>query len=156
MLQQRRFPAATFVSKAEIVGFTPLSRFENGDDSTLEDLRGLRALGTDEEVRFLAFCALGNPEAFFVQLMSRFEEESTNDEFDLAISKNFPDHYRYTQSDVRGLEDAARTAGVHVLLTTAKDAVKLRGLKFELPCYVVAIKVMLDHPDRFRDLVLSA
>ena len=72
------------------------------------------------------------------------------------LTHTFPDHHRYTQSDISLIETKARDGGANALLTTAKDAVKLLNLKFDLPCYVVDIAVRLDDPDGFRDLVLSA
>jgi len=37
----------------------------------------------------------------------------------------FPDHHRFTDSDIRGALDAANRAGAALLVTTEKDAVRL-------------------------------
>ncbi len=84
----------------------------------------------------LAFCALGNPDNFFEQLR--------RENFNLTATRNFPDHHRYTQSEIAKLEIEAREKGAEILLTTAKDAVKLADLKFELPCFVVESRLVFD------------
>jgi tetraacyldisaccharide 4'-kinase len=143
-----------FISRTEIVSLTKLG--ESVEDGSRPNWNHLRAHGAEDEVRTLAFCALGNPEAFFTQVSEILDDELMKDEFDLTVVKQFPDHHRYTQSDIKELERQARAAGLHALLTTGKDAVKLEGLKFDLPCYVVDIEVRMDDADRFRDLVLSS
>ena len=40
-----------------------------------------------------------------------------------------------------------------MLLTTAKDAVKLSDLKFEIPCFVVEIKMSIDDVEAFRAML---
>lgn len=87
-----------------------------------------------------AFCALGNPQAFFTHL--RVDGQT------LAHTKSFPDHHAYTQSEIDELSAEARRRGAQSLLTTAKDAVKLRGLRFEPPCYVVEIDVAFDDEEK--------
>jgi tetraacyldisaccharide 4'-kinase len=71
-------------------------------------------------------------------------------------SKGFGDHYNYTQSGMFEIENLARSVGAEWLVTTSKDAVKLVGLEFSLPCYVAEIETVIDDPDRFRRFVLSA
>lgn len=98
-----------------------------------------------KEQRAFAFCGIGNPMIFFKQLWQ--------DGFDSAGTKTFRDHYVYTQNDIEEVESLARESKADILLTTAKDAVKLRGLKFTLPCYVVEIKMVIESPDRFTALL---
>lgn len=93
----------------------------------------------------LAFCALGNPDSFFEQI--RLEG------FDLAGTKIFRDHHYYLQDDITNLETRAREHGAEVLLTTAKDAVKLAQLKFEMPCYVVESELEFDDEEAFREMI---
>jgi tetraacyldisaccharide-1-P 4'-kinase len=94
---------------------------------------------------YLAFCALGNPNAFFDQL--RLEK------FNLASIKAFPDHYFYNQNDIVELEKTAGQKNAKALLTTAKDAVKLKDLKFNLPCFVVESRLIFDNEESLRKLV---
>lgn len=98
-----------------------------------------------EEERILAFCALGNPGNFFEQLRQ--------DGFEIAKTKPFLDHHFYTQEDIDVLEKQAAECKVAAFATTAKDAVKLKDLKFEIPCYVVMIEPAIDDEKTFRELI---
>lgn len=90
-----------------------------------------------------AFCALGNPEGFFSMLR--------RSGVGLTGSLSFGDHHRYTQDDIRAIE--SRAAGSTVLLTTAKDAVKLSGLRFEMPCLVVETRLEIEDEAGFASLI---
>jgi tetraacyldisaccharide 4'-kinase len=90
-----------------------------------------------------AFCALGNPENFFDQLRG--------EDYNLAETETFPDHHFYTKSDIEKIQNAAVQADI--LLTTAKDAVKLKNLDFSLPCFVVEIEMRFDDEKRFREII---
>ncbi|HEY0004761.1 MAG TPA: tetraacyldisaccharide 4'-kinase [Pyrinomonadaceae bacterium] len=96
-----------------------------------------------------AFCAIGNPQAFFMQLRRRGS-------ILLSHTRAFSDHHVYTQSDVDQLEREAREHGARLLVTTAKDAVKLRALCFELPCLVLEIEIGFDEEDGFLSLIEKA
>ena len=95
-----------------------------------------------------AFCALGNPRAFFAHLRAEGHE--------LAHTHAFPDHHAYTQKDIEQLTREAEARGARALLTTAKDAVKLRALKMKLPCYVVDIEPEIDDADALLRLLREA
>jgi tetraacyldisaccharide-1-P 4'-kinase len=41
------------------------------------------------------------------------------------------------------------------LITTGKDAVKLKGMAFSLPCYVLEIEININEADDFKKLVLD-
>lgn len=99
------------------------------------------------EKKIFAFCALGNPDSFFEQL--------TQEGFDVAGVKSFRDHHFYTQEDVSDIEKYAGEAGAEVMLTTVKDAVKLRNLHFEIPCLEVEIELEFDNEEAFRELIYS-
>ena len=93
------------------------------------------------------FCAIGNPESFFALLK--------REGFDLKYQRPFRDHHRFDQSDLERVEDAARKAGAELLITTAKDAVKLRELKLEMPCYVAEIAMDIAPSEEFRHLLIE-
>jgi len=95
---------------------------------------------------FLAFCALGNPNNFFEQLRQ--------EKFELVSTQKFPDHHFYAQKDIEKLVAQADQTGAKALLTTAKDAVKLKDLKFETPCFVVESAMIFDGKNDFRDWLL--
>ncbi len=39
----------------------------------------------------------------------------------------YPDHHRYTENDMRAIDDAAGSTGAKYVVTTEKDAVRLEG-----------------------------
>jgi tetraacyldisaccharide 4'-kinase len=92
-----------------------------------------------------AFCAVGNPESFI--------EHLRKEGMSLAYTHAFPDHLQYQQVDVNRLSDEAKRSGATSLITTAKDAVKLRELEFGLPCYVLEIEISIDEEEKLRDLI---
>jgi tetraacyldisaccharide 4'-kinase len=98
--------------------------------------------------RVAAFCAVGNPASFFGSLRRAG--------YELALESSFPDHHVYSQDEVDALIRSARDAGAEVLVTTAKDAVKLRTMAFSIPCYVSEIEIEIDNEDEFTQLVLGA
>ena len=98
--------------------------------------------------RIGAFCAVGNPASFFNLLRQAG--------YETAVERAFPDHYVYSQDEIDAIIRLARDAGADVLVTTAKDAVKLRTLSFSLPCYVVEIEIAIDDADAFGRLVSAA
>lgn len=98
-----------------------------------------------QNLNSMAFCALGNPDNFFAQLR--------HENFNLRATKAFPDHHLYTRSEILNLEQEAIEKGAEVLLTTTKDAVKLKHLRFNLPCFVVENGLTFDDESAFINLV---
>jgi tetraacyldisaccharide 4'-kinase len=95
-----------------------------------------------------AFCAVGNPRAYF--------EHLRRDGFELCHTRAFADHHAYTAADAEAVSRGAERRGARALLTTAKDAVKLRGLGFALPCYVVETGLEFDEEGRLLGLLREA
>ena len=98
--------------------------------------------------KFGAFCAVGNPGAFFRTL-----EANSGDNNGLVFTKAFSDHHSYTQADLEEIGQLAKERGAEILVTTAKDAVKLWPLSFELPCLVVEAETMVDNAEGLRRLM---
>jgi tetraacyldisaccharide 4'-kinase len=92
-----------------------------------------------------AFCGIGNPQSFFAQLRGA--------EYHLGFTQIFRDHHIYTQAEIDRVIRAAIAAGAKVLLTTAKDEVKLRSHRFELPCYAVDIGIEIEEEAQLRSLI---
>ncbi|HMJ07406.1 MAG TPA: tetraacyldisaccharide 4'-kinase, partial [Pyrinomonadaceae bacterium] len=136
--------ASIFTSTNKITKLTPLNKFRT------EPPGAGHAAETDADSRnsgsYFAFCGLGNPESFFAALRNGFE---------LSAVKAFRDHHFYSQDDIDVICRAAESAGADALLTTAKDAVKLKGLEFAVPCVVVEIEPVMDDISRFRDLICA-
>jgi tetraacyldisaccharide 4'-kinase len=95
----------------------------------------------------LAFCGIGNPGAFFKHLR--------RDGWNVIATKAFPDHFRYSQRDIDELVLGAREKTIGAMLTTSKDAVKLRELRLELPCYILELDYMFDDVEELKRMVLS-
>ena len=98
--------------------------------------------------RVAGFCAVGNPYSFFENLRGLG--------FELALQKSFPDHHVYSQDEIDSLIQAAKDAGATSLITTAKDAVKLRTLSFSIPCYVLEIEISIENSDEFTRTLFEA
>jgi len=91
---------------------------------------------------FYAFCGIGNPRAFFLDLQN----------WGIAIAGKceFEDHHRYDPRDARELVAAAREVGARGLITTEKDEQNLSGIKLEdLPVYVAVIDLAIDKQEAF-------
>ena len=95
--------------------------------------------------RAFAFCGLGNPENFFEQLKQGGIK--------VVATEVFRDHHVYTRQDIARIESLANESGAEILLTTAKDAVKLAGLTFTLPCFVVEIELVIDGVEGFAEMI---
>jgi len=137
-LRHEKAKSSIFESTLKIVRLSELDGF----------LRSEARSSITEKSGVYAFCALGNPQSY-VSLLDL-------DGFGVTGFKPFADHHIYSQGDIDELEADARSKNSAALITTAKDAVKLSGLKFTLPCYVSEVEVFLSDQDAFRDLVLSA
>lgn len=95
-----------------------------------------------------AFCGIGNPRSFFAQLRGAGHR--------ICFSEVFRDHHVYTQADIDRVVRGSLAAGARAILTTAKDEVKLRSLRFDLPCYAVEIGIEIDEENQFRSLIEKA
>jgi len=135
-----------FVSENKVSKLVDLKEFSANCQSTQSSEKRLKLKSEDQrpktENRYLAFCALGNPENFFAQLR--------RENFDVIAAEKFPDHHFYSPKDIEKLEKIAGQNGAEILLTTAKDAVKLKDFRFELPCFVVESGLVFEDEDNFR------
>ena len=114
---------------------------------------GVRPLAPDSPEKLslatplLAFCGLGNPKAFFRQV--------TAAGYTLCAQQSFRDHHLYQPQDLAKLTKKAQAVGAKALLTTAKDAVKLRHLAGDAPIYVLDIELEIERESALRDLLRS-
>jgi tetraacyldisaccharide 4'-kinase len=114
-------------------------------------LRNLTGSASADELKsgpVAAFCGVGNPESFFAQLR--------RDGYTLCYTRVFADHHYYTQEEVNALVSQSSQRGAHALLTTAKDEVKLRSLRCEMPCYVVDVAIEIEDGSKFLALIDDA
>lgn len=115
---------------------------EVGTNSPVTDSEKIKALTVG------AFCGIGNPDSFFRLLQ--------HEGYSLTYQHSFRDHYNFTQADVDVILRQAQSKGAQALLTTAKDAAKLRTLTFGVPCYVAEIQIEIEHQEVLRHLILKA
>ena len=144
-LRRRNERAPIFRAETRVAGLVPIEEFR----ATAQRTQGA---GTDYDRPFAAFCALGNPEAFFKTIERHLREPGIGDPR-LVVKRVFADHHSYKQADIEDVERRAKDAGAESLITTAKDAAKLKGLRFSLPCFVAVAETVIDDQEAFRRLV---
>ena len=76
--------------------------------------------------------------------------------YQLCHTQAFRDHHLYMQADIERVERGSIARGAQILLTTAKDEVKLRSLTFDLPCYVADITIDIDDKEKLSSLIDEA
>ncbi len=107
-----------------------------------------RSNALDVSQPIAAFCAIGNPAAFFAHLR--------REGFVLNHTRAFPDHHVYKQSDFDALAAEAKRLGAGALVTTEKDAVKLRSLSVSMPCHVLEIRLEFDDEEKLTGMLREA
>jgi tetraacyldisaccharide 4'-kinase len=100
---------------------------ENGSLLPSTSIHGARAV---------ALSGIGHPEAF----------EHTVRDLGVSIDGRlrFADHQRYGTEQLRAIESAARAARADWVVTTEKDAVKLAGVRLDVPIVSVVIELKMD------------
>lgn len=106
----------------------------------------LTALEAPDKV-FFAFCGIGNPVAFIADLRDWG--------FQIVGHKFFPDHHRYSLSDITAIEKEARKAGATSLICTEKDSFNLRGTVTSLELCVCSITLHIDREEDFWSAVMK-
>jgi len=124
---KKRFPRSDIFEYAvQNAGFFRLGKNEQESRENLE------------EKRVLALCGIARPQRFF----SRLQEEGIRP---VCLLK-FPDHHPYPASSARSILEKFRRAHAEALITTEKDAVKIRDDKdlARLPVYYLKIALELE------------
>lgn len=95
---------------------------------------------------FVAFCGIGNPGAFLLDLQSW--------NLQIAAKEAFADHHQYSEGEIHELLDTARELGAHALVTTEKDAQNMADVEaVEMPIYVAVIEAELPQEQAFMDAI---
>jgi tetraacyldisaccharide 4'-kinase len=106
------------------------------------------ARGDWRGLKFFAFCAIGNPPAFFDDLR-RWGMQ-------VVGTASYRDHHRYSQGDAEDLERRANAAGAGALICTEKDVFNLRHVRFNTgPLYYCQITLGILNEDAFWRTVLA-
>jgi tetraacyldisaccharide 4'-kinase len=99
--------------------------------------------------RIFAFCGIARPERFFELLEAAGSAP--------AARAVFPDHFDYPDRSLDRLADSARAADCPVLLTTEKDAVKIRGRRRSITGFeTFVLRIGLELPAGFHERVRAA
>lgn len=125
--------------------YTRLRGMSALDDFLAGDCDGSWSESSPE--RFFAFSGIGNPTSFFESLRSW--------NINVVGEKAFGDHYTYDARSMDMIGNEASGCGAELLITTAKDAVKLAGIRTPLPCFVALANTVIDDEKGFCDLIVS-
>ncbi len=131
------------------MGYLP-NMIESG--TRIKSIRHLRE-STDVPVesiagaRVVAFAGIGNPESF------RHTLNMTGCE--LKDLLEFPDHHTFNPRDVENINRSAVSSGAEFVVTTAKDAVRLRGIDrpFAVSPLVIEIEVEPSSNEMFYEII---
>jgi tetraacyldisaccharide 4'-kinase len=104
--------------------------------------------GTTGHERVLAVAGIANSQRFF--------EALTHANWTVADSIAFPDHHRYTATDIASIEAKLKSSGADVVFTTDKDAVRLEDLSLPFAVYRVPLVVQFDPPGALFQSVMAA
>ena len=100
--------------------------------------------------RVLAFAGIGDPEKFFATLRDAG--------ITVAATRGFSDHHRYTAAEAAALCEHADREGL-ILVTTEKDAVRLRGddavAALAAHAQALPVTLVLDDEAGFKTLLLE-
>ncbi len=106
---------------------------------------------TEQEARgkkLFAFCGIGSPQAFISDLRGWG--------FQIAGHKFFPDHHRYSRSEIREIEAEARAAGAGGVICTEKDSFNCPGRWESMDLWVCAISLHVERKDDFWRAIITA
>ena len=122
---------------------------------TVLRLESFQRLDTDETLepeylrgeKVAAFCGIVRPDDFIKTL----EAVGAN----VAFHKNFPDHHPFNAEDLSAIETSARAKGARFLITTEKDAVKLKSFTFSLPILYAKVGIVILEGEEIFDRLIN-
>lgn len=140
MLVERRQPERNQEATEELMKLLPAGKNVFRAAFLPDSVKSLSGGDKLAPAKVVAFCGIAGPEGFFATL----EELG----FELAGRLAYPDHHRFTRSDLSGMRD--RFDGLP-LVCTRKDAVKLEGRTLDgLPeVYALDVEMRVYPPDAF-------
>ena len=104
---------------------------------------------TEKEARskgLFAFCGIGNPAAFVADLRDWG--------FQIVGHRFFPDHHRYSPSDIAQIEKQAASARAAGLICTEKDSFNLPEASPGMDLWICSILLLVDREDDFWQAVM--
>ncbi len=144
-----RDPAAIEKQVRQVNASAPIFACETRLHSLIELRSGQAVEAEDYRGRpVCAFCAIGNPAAFFSDLR-RWG-------FNPVAEVSFRDHRVYTREDIRRICKAANEKGASAFLTTEKDLLNLRSeFDFDLPLLACAVRAEISETEKFEQVLLA-
>jgi tetraacyldisaccharide 4'-kinase len=97
--------------------------------------------------RLFAFCGIGNPSAFVADLRDWG--------FQIAGHRFFPDHHRYSLSDINAIEREAKAVGAEGVICTEKDSFNYSGVWRSMDLWVCVISMQVDRQEDFWRTVME-
>jgi tetraacyldisaccharide 4'-kinase len=142
-------PSQTENQASEINSNAPIFRCATGLCNLIDRASGQAVEPASYRGRpVCAFCAIGNPSAFFSDLR-RWG-------FHPAGGIAFRDHHVYTKDDINRLNRAASEKGAAAFLTTEKDVMNLSPqLEFQFPVLACAIQAEISGLEKFEQVLLA-
>ena len=118
-----------------------------GNPVAIETNRPPVDLGARRTAPVIAVAGIAHPERFRTALVSAG--------WTVAQLIPFPDHHRFRLADLNRIAEAVRETGASGVLTTEKDAVRLRPLRpLPVPFAAVPLTIALDPPGQFEDWIV--
>ncbi len=153
----------SYTNRADVVIFTKNSRhsafgirFHNLDISICKsryisegfvDMNSNKAISLDEArgKRGFAFCGIASPDSFNNSL--------TEVGINIGGFVSFEDHYQFNKADIDNLINRAKETGSEVLITTEKDAARLKEFEpISFPVWILKIRMEIFEG---REILLS-
>ncbi len=108
----------------------------DGRQITLDELK---------EKKIFAFCAIGNPQAFF--------DTVTKLGADIVGSKTYNDHYHYSNNEINDICTQAEQLNADLILTTQKDSNKITASGNKAIAYLEIELDIVAGAEKIRDLI---
>jgi tetraacyldisaccharide 4'-kinase len=102
-------------------------------------------VGDLRERRIFALSSIANPLSF-EQTLSKTGAE-------IIERERFPDHYMYSAEDAQRINSRAISDAVEFIVTTEKDAVKLKNHQFAVPVFALRIDLDVEDEEGFWNFI---
>jgi tetraacyldisaccharide 4'-kinase len=133
-IRRYRSDLPIFTSRHRIV---ELVSFGSGSSLPFENIKG---------IRLLAVTGIGQPDRFIRMLQDGGA--------DVAAEFLYPDHYRYRPEDLDEIDAEAKRLEVRRIVTTEKDAVRIKKLERPMETWWAArLELVIDHHEAFESMV---
>lgn len=133
-IRRYRSDLPIFTSRHRIVELVPIGP---GSSLPFENIKGMR---------LIAVTGIGQPDRFVRMLQAGGA--------DAAAACLYPDHYRYRLEDLDEIEAEAKRWQAPAIVTTEKDAVRIKKLGRPMEAWWAArLELMIDHSEAFESML---